>query len=101
MLRNALFPLSLALVCVAGAAQASPQRLHYGDLNLSSEAGVAALDRRIDQLADRMCSDTRWLDPRTPRIIKRQAVASCSSAVRSEAMTKIAKQRAKTSLASK
>jgi UrcA family protein len=101
MLRNALFPMSLALACVAGTAQAQPQRLLYGDLNLTTEAGVAALDQRIDQVAERMCSDTSRIDPRTPLIVKRKATASCSQAVRSEVMTKLAKQRAKTSLASK
>jgi UrcA family protein len=101
MLRNALLPLALTLACVAGTAQAEPQRLRYGDLNLATEAGTAALDQRIDQLAERMCADTRWLDPRTPLIIKRKAAASCSEAVRSEALAKLAKQRAKTSLARK
>ena len=41
------------------AAETGPrtERVSYGDLNLASEAGVKALDRRLDRAVRRVCGD--------------------------------------------
>jgi UrcA family protein len=35
-------------------------KVHHGDLNLATEAGVKALDRRLDSAVRLLCGSTRW-----------------------------------------
>ncbi|OGN50188.1 MAG: hypothetical protein A2352_05220 [Caulobacterales bacterium RIFOXYB1_FULL_67_16] len=64
-------------------AQSQDARIPFGDLDLSSAAGAAAFDARVDQAAERMCRDYRFTGG---SIINRQ---SCRAAVRNEAMRQL------------
>ena len=60
-LRAVTFALAALTVAVPTAAHAETgprtERVSYGDLNLASEAGVKALDRRLDRAVRRVCGD--------------------------------------------
>ena len=58
----------------------APATIKIGDLNLSRPADVRIFERRVDRVADRMCSSDRSLSYR----------AVCKQAVRAEAMDKFA-----------
>ena len=67
---------TLAFTAPARAAQTDPytERVHYGDLDLATEAGVAALDQRIRDAAKRIC--TAAVDNYLVRPIHKQACVS-------------------------
>ena len=70
---------AFAAACLfSGVANAADQRVAYGDLDLSSPAGVATLDSRISTAARNLCSALSRRDP------------ACRTAVREEALEKIA-----------
>jgi len=47
-----------ALTATPAVAQAShTEEVPYGDLNLGTQAGIAALDRRLDRAVERVCGD--------------------------------------------
>lgn len=78
----------LAMQATAAAAtevDARPsERVTVADLNLSSPAGLAALDRRIDAAAKRVCAagDTFWL--LWERAARQECVAAAISSARSQ-----------------
>ena len=45
-----------AAILSAGAASAQDYRIAFGDLDLGSTDGAAQFDRRVDQVAQRLCS---------------------------------------------
>ena len=51
--------LAAAALLVVGAASAQDARIAYADLDLSTAAGVADLDARIQAAAERLCADAR------------------------------------------
>jgi UrcA family protein len=65
----------------AGSASAESARLPYGDLNLSTASGAAALDARIDAVARSMCKGAT----RTGSHLS--DAPRCSAAVRAEAVS--------------
>lgn len=52
---------ALTLAASAGAASAGDARIAWGDLDLSSAAGAAAFDARVEKAATRMCRSARRL----------------------------------------
>jgi UrcA family protein len=89
-IRNALFA-SLGTILAIGAAPASAaavekftSEVRYGDINLTSDAGVAQLQRRITNAARKICgyADARDLNGS-------QAVAACRRAAISAAAPKV------------
>jgi UrcA family protein len=62
----------------AGAASAEPQRLAYGDLDLSSAAGARTLDLRIARIARTLCNSHIGLNQ-----------AHCERGIRQEALAKL------------
>ncbi len=55
MIKTFASTITLALLCAASAAQAQTSEVRYGDLNLSSPAGQAALARRVEGAARQVC----------------------------------------------
>ncbi len=81
-LAMAAVPLS-AIGTVAHAAEHRATAIEFGDLDLSSPAGAAAFQARIDRAADRMCRDAgQPLDQQVP----------CHAAVREEAMDQLSQE---------
>jgi UrcA family protein len=76
---------ALAVAAVAGAASAET-RILYGDLNLSTAAGVAAFDARIANAAQSMCKDA------TRPVSRLSDSAHCAAAVRAEAVSQLPAQ---------
>lgn len=71
---------ALALLC-AGAAQARTAEVRYADLNLSSAAGQAELERRIESAARRACV----VDvPAASRFEDRSEAIRCKAQVRAQ-----------------
>lgn len=68
---------TLTLAC-AGTASAEPQRLAYGDLDLSSIAGARTLDVRIARIARTLCNTHIGLDQ-----------VHCERGIRAEALSKL------------
>jgi UrcA family protein len=99
MFRFIILPLSLAMAAASSPALAASEKLRYGDLDLGTSAGNAVLSARIDNLAQRLCTNPARFDPRTPLRAKKLQVAACSQAVRSDVMIKLAKSQAKNRLA--
>jgi len=64
------------VLAIAGSASAGEARIAWRDLDLSSAAGAAALDARIDAAARRMCRGGRIGDR-----------AACHAAIRDEAVS--------------
>ena len=60
-MRNIIVPalaaLSLAAVPTPSSAETVSIDVEYADLNLSNEAGMAALERRIERAIERICGD--------------------------------------------
>ena len=77
----------LSASSVPALAQDNDARIAFGDLDLSSAAGSAAFDGRIDQAAAGLC---RNFTVTGSRIANRQA---CRSAVRAEAMRQLPRSR--------
>ncbi len=79
---------AVAVLSASSALAQSPDaRIPFGDLDLSSAAGAAAFDARVDQAADQMCRDFAVTGSRIPN---RQA---CRSTVRSEALRQLPRSR--------
>jgi UrcA family protein len=76
---------ALVLAAVAGSAAAAPDeaRIAWTDLDLSTAAGAAAFDARVDKAADRMCRMAR----RQGSLISDRAY--CEAAVRREAVAQL------------
>ncbi len=72
--------LALALLG-AGAAQAQTAQVRYADLNLSSAAGQAELDRRIEAAARRACAAELSTGS---RIENRDDLSRCKALVRAQ-----------------
>lgn len=51
------FASAVASPCLAGPAGVATLEVHYDDLDLSTPAGLKALDHRIKQAADQACLD--------------------------------------------
>lgn len=64
-------------------AQSQDARIPFGDLDLSSAAGAAAFDARVDQAADRMC---RNFTVPGSRIVRSD---DCRASVRAEALRQL------------
>lgn len=64
---------ALAALTATPAFAGGPQseEVHYGDLNLSTPAGVAALDRRLDRAVQRVCGDAARQNLSAQRLIAR------------------------------
>lgn len=75
--------IAAALVLSAGAANAAISRVAYGDLNLSTAEGAAALDARIDRAAKAFC---RNYTVSGSRIVRTDI---CQRAVREEVMAQL------------
>ncbi|MDP3403582.1 MAG: UrcA family protein [Brevundimonas sp.] len=75
---------TLTLAC-AGTASAEPQRLAYGDLDLSSAAGARTLDVRIARIARTLCNHHIGLDQaHCERGIRQEALATLPAPARTE-----------------
>lgn len=77
---------ALAIAAIAGAASAQTARIPYGDLNLSTAAGVAAFDARVTDAAQSMCKDA------TRPISRLNDSSYCTAAVRAEAVSQLPAQ---------
>lgn len=75
--------IAAALVLSAGAANAAATRIAYGDLNLSTVEGAAALDARIEKAARAYC---RNYTVAGSRIVRADV---CERAVREEVMAQL------------
>jgi UrcA family protein len=67
----------------AGVASAQPAHIPFGDLNLSTAAGAAAFDARIDSAAHALCRNA------TQPASHLNDSARCAAAVRAEAMARL------------
>jgi UrcA family protein len=76
----ALAVLPVAALTTAAHAQPAPQHIEIGDLDLSTKAGVAAFDERVQRVSWQMCRDAADL----------RARAACQSAIHEEARDKLA-----------
>jgi UrcA family protein len=78
--------LAAALATPAAAAQTGSVTIGYGDLNLASRAGRAALDQRIDGAARQLCGDV------SPLELKRVALGrTCRAGVLADARAQLAR----------
>ncbi|WP_395944286.1 UrcA family protein [Brevundimonas sp.] len=87
VLPRVLFAVAALSASVAAPAMAQEARIAFRDLDLSSAAGAAALDTRIDQAAADLCRN--YAAPGS-RIINRQA---CRAAVQAEVMQQLPRSR--------
>lgn len=55
----ALAALSLAAISTPASAETVTVEVSYGDLNLSSQEGMKALERRVERAIERMCGSGR------------------------------------------
>lgn len=76
---------ALAVAAIAGAASAET-RIAYGDLNLSTAAGAAAFDARVEAAAKSMCKAATRPNSRL------NDSAHCAAAVRVEAVSRLPAQ---------
>lgn len=78
---------ALALTALSGTASAQTSsgsaRIPFGDLNLSTPAGAAALDTRIDKAAQAMCRNA------TRPASRLNDTTHCAAAVRAEAVSQL------------
>jgi UrcA family protein len=85
-MRALVFTLTAALLAAPAVAQDAPQmRVSYADLDLTTAAGAARLDRRIEAAADAMCraGDGRDLVMNMKaRACAKAAIASAEAPVR-------------------
>lgn len=91
MLRPLILPAALALTTSLGSAPAlaagDSVTLRTSDLDLSSPAGRAELDKRIDRVASKMCSG----EMTTGSNISSLAIERCKAAVHEEVSQKLAR----------
>ena len=74
---------AVVTLAAAGAASAQETRIRWDDLDLSTAAGAAAFDARLDAAARRMCRDARRPGSRIGDH------AFCLSAFRNEAIRQL------------
>ena len=74
-------------VLSASSALAQDARIPFGDLDLTSTAGAAAFDARLDQAAERLCRDVAFT---AGQITNRR---SCRAAVRAAAVSRLPRVR--------
>jgi UrcA family protein len=65
------FALAALTATPAIAQGANSVRVPYGDLNLASQSGIAALDRRLDRAVERVCGNAPIQDLSARRRIER------------------------------
>lgn len=74
-LRAIAFALAALTATVPSLAQARgeapSEKVYYGDLNLTSEAGVKVLDRRLDRAVERVCGTSSVRSLQTERLAER------------------------------
>jgi UrcA family protein len=59
--------------------EAVKAKVFYGDLNLAAEAGVKALDQRLDSAVRRLCGSTRWsMGGVPPSVVRCRRMAQAS-----------------------
>ena len=78
MIRITAAAIAATILATASAASAQESRIAYGDLDLSTAAGVATLDQRIDAVAAQVCANVRAADSRLRRR------GSCEASARQE-----------------
>lgn len=89
---------TIAILVAVGAAnpvlagQNDSTRVHFGDLNLNSPAGVAALDARIEQAINQVCASTSPYELQDLRNVRR-CRSDTRAAVRSLRNSAIAQAR--------
>lgn len=89
---------TIAILAAVGAANPvlagsnDSARVHYGDLNLNTPAGVAALDARIEQAINQVCASTSPYELQDQRNVRR-CRSDTRAAVRSLRNTAIAQAR--------
>jgi len=74
------------------AGQNDSQRVHYGDLDLNSPAGIAAFDSRIEQAVNQVCAATSPYELQDRRNVRQCRIAT-RAAVRNLRTTAIAQAR--------
>ena len=76
--------LTIGLVAAAlstnAVAQSQSVTVSYGDLDLTTSAGIAAFDSRIDAAVERVCGQPSMLS-------QRNAVSNCRAAARAQAQS--------------
>jgi UrcA family protein len=77
----------VAMLALSSAAKAEDARVAYGDLDLSTAAGSAQLDQRIETAADSLCQ-------MRPSPAQLNASADCRTNVRSEVMRQLPRAQA-------
>lgn len=91
-MKSIKFIVALAAVAVSGLAAAGPREtrsvvVHYGDLNLNSQAGIARLHKRIENAAESVCG------PLETRILGlRDAYESCVANALAEGIAAVGNQ---------
>lgn len=82
----ALAVTAAAAIATPAAAQTDSITIGYGDLNLSSQAGRAALDQRIDGAAQQLCGSY------SPLELKMAALSrACRAGVQADARAQLAR----------
>ena len=82
----ALAAVAAVAVATPAAAQADSVTIGYGDLNLASQSGRQALNRRIDGAADQLCGDV------APLQLKANAMSrTCRADVVADARAQLAR----------
>lgn len=93
MFRKAILPLVLSLGLFVGTAHAASEELRYNDLDLTTEAGKAELDQRIDRVAQQLCANPIQTGTRIQMRYRGAQMKDCTDAVRAEVMSKLAKSK--------
>lgn len=87
-MRNIAFAFTLAAACLAATpALAADAKLTWKDLDLTSEAGKAELDRRIDAAAQQVCAPQAVTGS---RIVARTPAPACLAEAREQMTAQIA-----------
>ncbi|CAN5329344.1 hypothetical protein BH10PSE2_BH10PSE2_07350 [soil metagenome] len=77
------FASALSALALAGAASAQDARIAFGDLDMSSTAGAAAFDARVEAAARDLCRSVQTTGSRIDHS------ESCRAAVRAEARSQL------------
>jgi UrcA family protein len=93
MLRLATLPLILGASLIATTALAGSATIRYDDLDLTTEAGMSELDKRVNRAAVRMCRDKGLTGTRIPVQSDSPEIKACREGVRAEVMAKLPQAR--------